>query len=525
MHTKNSVSRRKFLRTLLLASSAAAVDWTGFKTLASAIPNRNQIPIVVVGAGLGGLVAGAYLSKYGFDVTVIEQHAIPGGYATSFEREDFTFDVSLHATVAEHAMPQMILSDLGIWKELPVAYTPELRRIITPGFDVTLPAKNLEGVKQVLADKFPHERTGIYNFYAEMEQVIAELWRKKRFKKSMMAELESLTLEAWMSRHVQNPDVKYCLSIFCGYYGLPPEKLNALFYAIATGEYLVHGGQYFKTRSQDLSNTLANAVESNGGRIHYDTRVDQILFDSTATVEAVRDQHGTRYPARAVIANCSVPALVDKMVPADLMPTDYRKEVSQRHASLSSFIVWLGLDKNISGIRDYEIDIHSENGRYHDRQSAQEDLARADITVTIYDNLFADYSAPGKTTMSIMGLAEFDSWKVYARDYFDGNKAAYNLEKKRIAAHFIRRVEKALLPGLRDMIAVKEIGTPLTNLYYTRNPGGAIYGFDRDMPHLKARTPLPGLYLASAWSHGGGYTPVMMAGREAAGLALKDMLT
>jgi len=30
------------------------------------------------------------------------------------------------------------------------------------------------------------------------------------------------------------------------------------------------------------------------------------------------------------------------------------------------------------------------------------------------------------------------------------------------------------------------------------------------------------LYLASAWSHGGGYTPVMMGGRDTAKLVLKD---
>src|SRR3989339_1633390 len=123
----------------------------------------------------------------------MEQHTIPGGYATSFDRGDFTFDVSLHATVAEHAMPQMILSDLGIWDKLKVAYTPELRRIITPKWDITLPAKNPEGVKQALSRVFPHEKQGIRDFYSEMEQVIAELWEGKQGGISMMAKLEPLT--------------------------------------------------------------------------------------------------------------------------------------------------------------------------------------------------------------------------------------------------------------------------------------------------------------------------------------------
>jgi len=40
----------------------------------------------------------------------------------------------------------------------------------------------------------------------------------------------------------------------------------------------------------------------------------------------------------------------------------------------------------------------------------------------------------------------------------------------------IDKVEKTLLPGLRKAIEVKEIGTPLTNVRYTKNYRGAIYG-------------------------------------------------
>lgn len=61
-------------------------------------------------------------------------------------------------------MPQMILSDLGLWDKLKVAYTPELRRIITPTFDVTLPAKDPEGVKKELSKTFPHEKKASTHF-------------------------------------------------------------------------------------------------------------------------------------------------------------------------------------------------------------------------------------------------------------------------------------------------------------------------------------------------------------------------
>ena len=74
--------------------------------------------------------------------------------------------------------------------------------------------------------------------------------------------------------------------------------------------------------------------------------------------------------------------------------------------------------------------------------------------------------------------------------------------------------------------------TPLTNVRYTGNPGGAIYGYDFGvdnayMTRVTPRTALDGLYLTGAWSMpGGGFTlPVALvgvspSGRSASGSAI-----
>jgi phytoene dehydrogenase-like protein len=43
--------------------------------------------VIIIGAGLGGLTAGAKLAREGKKVIVIEQHSQPGGCATTFKRE------------------------------------------------------------------------------------------------------------------------------------------------------------------------------------------------------------------------------------------------------------------------------------------------------------------------------------------------------------------------------------------------------------------------------------------------------
>jgi all-trans-retinol 13,14-reductase len=51
--------------------------------------------VVIIGAGLGGLTAGAKLAKEGKKVLLVEQHNHPGGCATTFRRGDFTLEVGL----------------------------------------------------------------------------------------------------------------------------------------------------------------------------------------------------------------------------------------------------------------------------------------------------------------------------------------------------------------------------------------------------------------------------------------------
>lgn len=51
---------------------------------------------IIIGAGPGGLTAGAKLAGSGKKVLVLEKHLKPGGCATIFKRKDFIFEVGLH---------------------------------------------------------------------------------------------------------------------------------------------------------------------------------------------------------------------------------------------------------------------------------------------------------------------------------------------------------------------------------------------------------------------------------------------
>ncbi len=110
------ISRRSFLTISAMTAAAVALDWRNISAYAATMGPKNEYPTVIIGAGLGGLVCGAYLAKQGIPVTLVERHNVPGGYATSFDRAEgkFSFEVSLHGTSIKNNGAARILKDIDV---------------------------------------------------------------------------------------------------------------------------------------------------------------------------------------------------------------------------------------------------------------------------------------------------------------------------------------------------------------------------------------------------------------------------
>lgn len=535
---KTRISRRSFLMLAAALGGAMAIDLRKLSALASQIQPKDKFPVVVIGGGLGGLSAGAILARQGFPVTLLERHDKPGGYATAFERNGgrFLFDVSLHATAASSDGPiREIFEAAGVLDKVETVELPELCRIITPDHGITWPQRNPEAIVQQLSELVPAEADGIRGFFDEIMSVLDDAmkpfdrdswWDTITFPLTHrnMWRLREDTLADILDRHTQDKQLRSILSVFWGYYGLPPSRLSGFLYAIATASYVRFGAHYVLRRSQDLSDALMTSIEAAGGTVMLNTEAEGIEVDKD-TVSGVRLVDGRSLPARAVISNANAPDTLE-MLPEELRASadshDYVARLDAEQPSLSTFLVWLGLNREIRGeVSGYEVFLERSGDVEESYQGALAcDPERAGIGVTIYDNAYAGYSTPGTSTVALLMLCGYEPWRRFEADYFAGRKEAYREEKNRIADRLIDIAEERVIPGLRDMIEVKVAATPLTNVRYTKNPGGAIYGYEQTVDNtfinrIGTRTPFKGLYLGSAWGSGGGYEPNLRGGLSA----------
>jgi all-trans-retinol 13,14-reductase len=532
----NAWERRDFLKTLLAGMPILAWDWSAFPRGSQEKLPPGAYDAVVIGAGLGGLSAAAAFARQGYKVLVLEQHSVAGGYASAFTRPGgFAFDVSLHSTTVglRDGVPNLIA---GFPEIRDVAFLPHktLYRTIYPDYDIRVPHMNIPGYIAILKKNFPGDEEAIDGIFADMQGLADEVGRLSNaggppdmanFPKNFPLLFKNFnrTWGAMLDERVKNAKLKAVISGLWGYFGLPPSKLSPFYYAMPLMGYLEGGGYYPVGTSQKISDAFVGLIEKNGGEVKLNTKVERILVrDHAAT--GVRTADGAEYRGRAVISNANAIDTFGRMMPDE---KDFLKDLTARmekySVSYSTFLVWLGLKTDLVrkvGLKESEIFYHTG----YDIEAEYKAVMAGglpdepDFGLTVYDNLGPGFSPKGKNTLNIIATQGYDYWKKFETDYFYGNKDAYAKEKTRLADVLIDKVEKTLLPGLRKTIEVVEVATPLTNVRFTSNPRGAIYGWDQTVDNsgqrrFPQRTPIKNLYLSGAWTFpGGGYGACVPSG-------------
>lgn len=495
---------------------------------------------IIIGSGLGGLSCGAYLARKGFKVLVFEKQDKVGGFATTFPRGDFTFDVSLH--MIDGGMirglgiaPKVyrFLEELGVYGRLDFIKIKELGRFIFPEHDIYIPSGDLEGLIALLSEKFPGEKDGIRNLFNEALRIYRDISKFMFSKAPLWLQLPIFpflyraffpmvkkTTKDLFDKHLKDEKLKALALPNWVFYGLPPSKLNIMFYALPQIDFWMNGSYYVKGGSQMVANAFADVIRHNGGEINLNTKISSIIMKGKTAV-GVKTEGGESYFGRYIVSNADATETFHRLVERDSLPKKFVTKMEKMEPSLSVFQVYLGMNEGFGALvknkEDKEIFVVKTYDQDRDYQySLNCDAENATFLITLYSHIDGSLAKGDKFVVTLSQLQGYDFWSKYEGDYFSGKRDTYKEEKEGIADLLIERAEK-VIPGITEYIEVREVGTPLTVRRYTGNFKGAIYGWANTVPQganrMPPKTPIKNLFLSSAWTFpGSGQVGVICSG-------------
>ncbi|MDO9302915.1 MAG: NAD(P)/FAD-dependent oxidoreductase, partial [Anaerolineales bacterium] len=353
--------------------------WDPYKWAAPKFNGRpvseNEHDVIVIGSGIGGLSAAALLAKRGLKVAVFEQHYLPGGYCTSWERKvtpphlgeagrgerwQYIFDAGVHdfSGLGERGGIRSLLKMLDIENAIEWKLNEQEYFIGETHFKVPHDAD--EFVRQ-LGGRFPSESENIRNFFDEILHVYREMYAS--MEKTGGAPRTPDNVEDLLAYPVRHPHaykwmdkpfvemldefftdtrIKDLLCALTGYLSDNPKSLTVGNMAPIFG-YHFDGGWYPVGGSQAFPNALVDVIEKYNGKVFLRTPVQRILMENNHAV-GIELKNGQTHRAKAIISNADTHKTFLELLGREHIPADFAQSIESLRPSATAFIVFLGLD-------------------------------------------------------------------------------------------------------------------------------------------------------------------------------------
>lgn len=478
--------------------------------------------VIVLGSGMGGLTCASRLSILGYKVAVFEKHFIPGGYATNFKRKGYNFDVSLHGIggLDVGGNTYNILKHCNVLDKITPLKNKTAYSIMYKDKLIDIP-NDLSSYKSLLYELFPNynsEITKLFNAIDKFSNGFKKFVLDKDSSFFNKLNLDCFTFIKWSGKttdevirhYIDNDDFVYVFTALWPYYGLPPQKLSALYFFIPWISYHYHGKFYIEGGSQKLSNSMVDTITENGGVVNLKSEVSSITYKNNIAT-GISLKNGNTYTSKYIVSNMN-PSNTFNIIENYDIPIKYKKALDSPSIGCTLSQLYIGLDcnPNAVGINSDEIFCFNKYTPEKDYEiSLQSDYENCGLLITNYNNMDESLNKDDYGVLTITLLDNYDNWST--------NKAKYADQKSKLTSIILDRLE-SMFPKVKNHIKVIELGTPRTMERYTSNPKGAVYGYSQVIKQagrhrLKSETPIDNLFLVGAWvKPGGGYEGAISSG-------------
>ncbi len=331
--------------------------------------------VIIIGSGIGGLGAGALLSKAGYKVTIIEKNETLGGRANIFESEGYTFDMGpswylmpdvfeqffklLGSTVDEHLDLIKLSPSYRVFfandKELPVVDIHSDLEKDLPLFEQLEPGITPKLRAYLKRSGEQYEMAKYYFMYRNLGFSLDFLsW--KLIKKGI--ELNpAQTMEKYLNKWFESDRLKKILEYTLVFLGSDPAKTPALynimnFIDFEMGVYFPKGGIY------EIVNALVRINKNQGTRFLTNSPVSKIIVEK-GKAQGVELKNGKVLNSDIIVSNADLWFTETRLLERKHQ-TYPEKYWEKRVISPSAFIMYLGMDRKLDILSHHNLRFGSD---------------------------------------------------------------------------------------------------------------------------------------------------------------------
>lgn len=528
---------------------------------------ENRYDTIIVGGGIAGLTAAAYLSRAGRKTLLIEKNSECGGLVNSFSRNGFVFDAGVRA-LEDAGIILPMLAELGI--SLGVVKSP-----VSVGIgDDILNIENLESLdsySDLLKKIYPASSREIDEIirvirrvmkdmdvlYGVENPVFKDLKRDREFLfKKLLPWLPRFLFTVGRINRMNQPVEGYLETIITDrslrdiisqhFFRNTPTFFALSYFSLYLDYFYPVGGV------GKLPGALEKKILEWGGEIKRETRITGV----NAGEQTVKGQDGTVYNYDSLIWAADLKAFYRLTDTGSLAPkietgfAEAKEKILQHRGGDSVFTLFMEVDEPLESFRKKahghffytplkeglgrihreELDSILAGPAIHDRKAVLEWLDRF-TTLNTYEISIPGLKDPslvpeGKTGLIISFLTEYDLFRAVQNDGW------YDEFVNETETRVIKVISDSVYPWLKEKIMARFSFTPLSIENRIASSEGGITGWSFQDPvpvvnriqiaDRSVLTPVPSVFQAGQWAYSPAGVPMsILTGKLAANQVLK----
>ncbi len=309
--------------------------------------------VTIIGAGIGGITTAIYLSRNGFNVTLFEKNAFPGGRCGYIFQEGHRFDVGATLLMMPDTY-KSIFTELGknLEDELELIRMDPIYKLKFHDQKELLFTSDLVKMKGQFEVIEPGSHSRFLDYMSKSYRVfklsMENIIEKNYYSPFDFFNLKNLILFARInafknhyrqtSRYFKSEIIRAALTFQNIYVGQNPFKAPAVFAMLPFME--LNDGVWFpKGGMGKIIECLVSVALENGVKISYNSAIKEIKVENNH-VQGVLLEDGSYHNTDIVISNADLPYVYNELLPA----SKYRRRINRLNYTCSAIVFHWAMD-------------------------------------------------------------------------------------------------------------------------------------------------------------------------------------